>query len=218
MLKKKTLMAIIITTVMLICPLAGFTEDLKPIKLVKPQMDSGRMLMHVLKDRKSTRQFSPRKLPIRVLSTLLWSACGVNRPLSGGRTVPSPHKWYVIDIYVATADGVYLYDPLQHLLKQITKQDVRGLTGSQTFVRDAPVNLIYVSDLLKMPETNHEQKNFYSAVSTGFISQNVYLYCASEGLATVVRATVDRAPLAKAMKLRDDQMIVLTQTVGYPKK
>lgn len=203
---------------MLICPMTGLTEDLKPIKLVKPQMDSGRMLMHVLKDRKSTRQFSPRKLPIRVLSTLLWSACGVNRPLSGGRTIPSPHKWYAIDVYAATADGLYLYDPAQHILNPVIKKDIRGLTGSQSFVRDAPVNLIYVADFSRMPDTDADQKDFYSAVSTGFISQNVYLYCASEGLATVVRATIERVPLAQAMKLRDSQRIILTQTVGYPTK
>ncbi len=203
---------------MLICPLTGFTEDLKPIKLVKPQMDSGRMLMHVLKDRKSTRQFSPRKLPIRVLSTLLWSACGVNRPLSGGRTVPSAHKWNEIDIYVATATGLYVYDPNQHILKQVHAQDVRGFTGTQAFVKDAPVNLIYVADFTRIHDASPEQKIFYSAVSTGFISQNVYLYCASEGLATVVRATIDRTSLRKAMNLRDDQRIILTQSVGYPKK
>jgi SagB-type dehydrogenase family enzyme len=216
--KKKALISIVIATAFLLCPLTGLSEDLKPIKLVKPQMDSGRMLMHVLKDRKSSRLYSPRKLPIRVLSTLLWSACGVNRPLSGGRTVPSAHKWYVIDVYVATADGLYLYDPLQHILMPIDKQDIRGLTGTQKFVKDVPVNLIYVSNFSRMPDTDNDQKEFYSAVSTGFISQNVYLYCASEGLATVVRATIDRAPLAKAMKLRDDQMIILTQSVGYPKK
>jgi SagB-type dehydrogenase family enzyme len=216
--KKKVLMSIVIATAFLICPLTVLSEDLKPIILVKPQMDSGRMLMHVLKDRKSSRLYSPRKLPIRVLSTLLWSAYGVNRPLSGGRTVPSAHKWYAIDVYVATADGLYLYDPLQHILKPIDRQDIRGLTGTQKFVKDVPVNLIYVSNFSRMPDTDNDQKEFYSAVSTGFISQNVYLYCASEGLATVVRATIDRAPLAKAMKLRDDQMIILTQSVGYPKK
>jgi hypothetical protein len=216
--KKSMLISVFIATAVLLCPLNGMSQELKPIKLIKPQMDSGRMLMHVLKDRKSSRQFSNRKLPIRVLSTLLWAACGVNRPLTGGRTIPSPHKWYPIDVYVATADGLYLYDPVQHLLKPVLRQDIRGFTGSQNFVKDAPVNLVYVSDLSRMPDTNHEQKDFYSAVNTGFISQNVYLYCASEGLATVVRATVDSVGLAKAMKLRDDQMIILTQTVGYPKK
>lgn len=216
--KKTLLISLFMATAVLLCPLNGISQELKTVRLVRPQMDSGRMLMHVLKDRKSARQYSNRKLPIRVLSTLLWAACGVNRPLTGGRTIPSAHKWYPIDVYVATADGLYLYDPLQHLLKPVLRQDIRAFTGSQGFVKEAPVNLIYVSDLSRMPGTNQEEKGFYSAVNTGFISQNVYLYCASEGLATVVRATLDRPSLAKAMNLREDQMIILSQSVGYPKK
>jgi nitroreductase len=60
-----------------------------------------------------------------------------------------------------------------------------------------------------------EEKNLYSAADTGFIGQNVYLFCASEGLATVVRGSVDRPALAKVMKLRPEQKIILAQTVGY---
>lgn len=63
-----------------------------------------------------------------------------------------------------------------------------------------------------------EDKELYSAADTGFISQNVYLYCASERLATGVRGSTDRQTLAKTMKLRRDQKIILAQSVGYPKK
>jgi SagB-type dehydrogenase family enzyme len=193
-------------------------QELKPIELPKPQSDGGRPLMQVLKDRHTTRAFSTEKLPAQLLSNLLWAAFGINRPTTGGRTAPSAMNWQEIDIYVATADGLFLYDAKANLLKTVVKEDVRALTGSQTFVKEAPVNLIYVSDLARTNRASSEDRDLYTGADAGFISQNVYLFCASEGLATVVRGSVDRPALAKAMKLRPEQRIVLAQSVGKPKQ
>ena len=205
-------------TVLFVLPASTLAQELKAIQLSAPQTDGGRPLMQVLKDRASSRNFSPEKLPVQVLSNMLWAAFGVNRPESGGRTAPSASNSQEMDIYVAMADGLYLYDAKAHLLKPVLADDIRALTGRQAFVKDAPVNLIYVSDLLKMTRAAPEDRDFYAAAHTGFISQNVYLFCASEGLATVIRASIDRPALAKAMGLRRDQKITLAQTVGYPKK
>lgn len=196
-------------------------QELKPIKLLKPQLGSGRLLMQALKDRRSSRAFSSEKLPKQVLSNLLWAAFGVNRPESGKRTAPSPGNWQEMDVYVATADGLYLYDAKAHMLKPVLAEDIRAMTGTQRYVRDAPVNLIYVADYSRFPVDRPKEakdKDFLSAADTGFISQNVYLFCASEGLATVVRGMIDRPALAKVMGLRPDQKIILAQSVGYPKK
>jgi SagB-type dehydrogenase family enzyme len=195
-----------------------FAEELKPVQLPRPQMDGGRPLMQVLKDRSSSRSFSSEKLPSQVLSNLLWAASGINRPDSGKRTAPSAVNWQELDIYVATAEGLYLYDAKSHRLNPILSEDIRALTGRQPFVREAAVNLVYVADFSRMGRGTNEEKEFYSAADTGFIAQNVYLFCSSEGLATVVRASIDRPALAKVMKLRPDQKITLAQSVGYPKK
>jgi SagB-type dehydrogenase family enzyme len=215
----------LVLALLLCCPTLASTEDinlvsaqeLKPIQLPKPQTDGGKPLMQVLKDRKSSREFSTEKLPMQVLSNMLWAACGVNRP-DGKRTAPTAMNKQEIDVYVALAEGLYLYDAKEHILKLVLAEDIRAATGRQPFVKDAPVNLIYVSDFSKMGDASDDIKDFYSATDTGFVSQNVYLYCASEGLATVVRGAVDRPTLAKAMKLRPDQRVILAQTVGYPKK
>ena len=208
----------LVLTVLLICTTLTSAQELKPIQLLEPQMDGGRPLMQVLKDRKSSRAFSNEKLPMQVLSNMLWAAFGVNRTDSGKRTAPTAMNRQEIDIYVATADGLYLYDAKAHTLKPVLAEDIRASTGSQSFVQEAPVNLIYVADFSKMGKGKEEQKVFYSATDTGFISQNVYLYCASEGLATVVRGLVDKPALAKVMRLRPDQRVILAQSVGYPKK
>ncbi len=212
------LVAIFALVVLDICPNVIYPEDIKPIRLLEPQMDGGKPLMQVLKDRKSSRAFSTKKLPIQVLSNMLWAAFGVNRPDSGKRTAPSAVNWQEIDIYVAMARGLYLYDAKAHMLKPILSKDIRAMTGKQKFVKDAPVNLIYVADFSRIDRAKLEDKNFYSAADTGFISQNVYLFCASAGLATVVRGLVDRPALGKAMKLKPDQKVILAQSVGYPKK
>jgi SagB-type dehydrogenase family enzyme len=193
-------------------------QELKPIELPKPQLDGGRPLMQVLKDRHTTRAFSTEKLPYQMFSNLLWAAFGINRPDTGGRTAPSAMNWQEIDLYVATADGLFLYDAKANLLKPIVKEDIRALTGSQPFVKEAPVNLIYVSDLARTNRASSEDRDLYTGADAGFISQNVYLFCASEGLATVVRGSVDRLALAKVMKLRPEQRIVLAQSVGRPKQ
>jgi SagB-type dehydrogenase family enzyme len=217
--------AILVLAVLCVCPAltseqevkSASTQELKPIRLLQPQTDGGRPLMQVLKDRKTSRAFSSEKLPLQVLSNMLWAAWGVNRP-DGKRTAPSAVNWQEIDVYVALADGLYLYDAKANILQPILAGDIRAATGPQPFVKDAPVNLIFVADLSKMGNAPDDQKDFYSATDTGFISQNVYLYCASEGLATVVRGYVDKPTLAKVMKLRPDQKVILAQTVGYPKK
>jgi len=174
--------------------------------------------MQVLKDRSSSRSFRSEKLPLQVISNLLWAAFGINRPDTGKRTAPSAVNWQEIDIYIAMAEGLYLYDAKTHILKPVLSADIRAMTGRQEFVKDAPVNLIYVADFSRIGTATKEDKDLYSAADTGFIGQNVYLYCASEGLATVVRGSIDRQALAKAMKLRPEQKIILAQSVGYPKK
>jgi nitroreductase len=210
-------MAPLVVALLLLSPSWALAQELKAIQLPEPQMDGGRPLMRVLKDRMSSRTFSPDKLPIQMLSNMLWAAFGVNRPASGGRTAPSASNSQDMDIYVALVDGLFVYDAKANVLKPVLPNDIRPLTGRQAFVKDAPVNLIYVSDLSKMLRASPENRDFYAAAHSGFISQNVYLFCASEGLATVVRESIDRPALARAMRLRPDQKITLAQTVGYPK-
>lgn len=196
------------------CP----AEDLKAIVLPAPDTAGGKPLMQALKNRQSAREFSSEKLSLATLSNLLWAAWGINRPDSGKRTAPSASNREEIDIYVATADGLYLYEAKEHQLQPMLAADLRAQTGTQAYVATAPLNLVYVADFAKMGSESSEDKIFYSACDTGFIAQNVYLFSASEGLATVVRASLDRSALAKAMKLRPEQHITLAQSVGYPAK
>jgi SagB-type dehydrogenase family enzyme len=188
------------------------------IKLPAPQMDGGKSLMQALKERRSERSFISKKIPVNVLSNMLWAACGINRSDAGKRTAPSAMNRQSIDIYVALPEGLFLYEAKPHILKPVINQDIRALTGKQSFAAQAPVTLIYVADFKKMGNIAEEEKQFYAATDTGFISQNVYLFCASEGLGTVVRGSLDKEALAKSMKLSDHQKIVLAQSVGYPKE
>ena len=181
------------------------------IQLPAPQKTGGMPLMEALAARQSQRTFSPKPLSDQQLADLLWAAFGVNRA-DGKRTAPSAYNKQEIGIYVALPTGLYLYQAQSNTLERILDQDIRAQTGKQPFVKIAPVCLIFVSDYERMKN----EAEFYSATDTGYISQNVYLFCASAGLHTVVLGSVDRAALQAAMKLKPTQHVVLTQPVGLP--
>ena len=185
------------------------------IRLLEPMFEKGITLFDALRNRKSERVFSPGELSLQQLSDLLWAAVGVNRKDSGKRTAPTAHNDQEIDVYVAMKSGLYLYNAVDHVLELVLKEDLRDATGKQEFVSVAALNLVYVADFSKA-KGNEESKRFYSATDTGFISQNVYLYCATEGLATVVRGWVDKEALAEKMQLQPEQHVILAQTVGFP--
>lgn len=190
--------------------------EMADIALPAPRMEGGKPLLQVLNDRQSSRAFSPKALPDQVVSDLLWAAFGINRPDTGKRTAPSALNWQEVDIYAVMKDGAYLYDAQANTLRSVAPGDLREQAGSQAFVATAPLNLVYVADLSKMTVTDPEDQARYSGADVGFISQNVYLFCASEGLATVVRGLVDRDALAQALNLPIQKKIILAQTVGYP--
>ena len=203
--------------VLILLASAAWAEAPATIPLPKPNMTGGMPLMQALSARQSGREFSTEKLSPQALSNLLWAAYGVNRP-DGKRTAPSANNRQTIDVYVALAEGVYLYNAKEHRLDLVTTGDLRAATGLQPFVAQAPLDLVYVADFAKMAETPDATRTLYSAAETGFIGQNVYLYCASEGFSTVIRAMVNREELAKALHLRPEQKIMLSQTVGYPSR
>jgi SagB-type dehydrogenase family enzyme len=191
-------------------------QELKPIALPKPRTEGGKPLMQALQERKSTRSFRAEKLSPQMLSNLLWAAFGVNRA-DGRRTAPSAMNAQEIDIYVALPEGVYLFEAGPHRLAPVLAGDLRAQTGTQSYVAEAALNLVYVADYAK-GKANPNVTAGFAAADTGFIGQNVYLFCASEGLGTVFRASVDREALAKTLKLRPDQHVLYAQSIGYPKE
>ncbi len=188
----------------------------KPVLLPPPNRTGGLPLMSALAARRSSRSFSSEPLDMRLLSDLFWAATGVNRPDSGERTAPTARDRRDLEVYAAFEEGLYRYDVDAHALVPILSEDIRAVTGVQPFVATASLNLIFTSDLSKIAGEDRETKFIAAGSHAGFVSQNVYLFSASAGLATVVRGGFDKQRLAEAMHLGPDQLIVLTQTVGYP--
>lgn len=184
--------------------------------LPPPYLHGGLPLIDALHRRHSTREYIDRALPDDVLSNLLWAAFGVNRPKSGDRTAPYWRHVMVMDVYAAMADGVWLYSPVRHELLPYLSTDIRAQTGFQDFVGQAPLNLIYVAHGDRMHDISPEEKRLYASVDAAFIGQNVYLFCASEGLGTVFRGAVDQHKLGEALQLDEGQFVTFAQTVGYP--
>ena len=202
------------------------------VKLPAPQTSGGKPLMEALKLRQSTRgDFGPAvNLTQQQLSNLLWAANGVNREKGNMRTAPTAAGWNNIDIYVATSDGLFIYDAAAHALNVVKKEDVRATSGlegqaggmmTQDFAKTAPVSLVYVADMEKTGGMKWEGEDVgatWSYANAASIAQNVYLYCASEGLACILRAMIDPAQVAKSFNLRPGQRAILTTTIGqFPK-
>jgi nitroreductase len=192
------------------------------IVLPEPDITGGKPLMQALNERQSTREFTDGKISDQQLSELLWAAWGINRPEDKKRTAPSSRNMQEIDVYVSMQSGLYLYSAETHTLKQIHNRDIRSLCGTQDFVATAPLNLIYVADLGKLGKNEGDEITesdlLSSYANTGFIAQNVYLYCASANLGCVVRGMVPKAKLAPEMGLRSNQVIILGHTIGVPVK
>jgi hypothetical protein len=206
-------------------------QDIKPVVLLKPTTDGGKTVLKALKQRRTTREISDKKLSMQTLSDLLWAACGVNRKTGpfgiSGRTAASASNSQEVDVYVALQEGIYLYDPVHHRLVPVVAGDLRTLAigkGQAGTGDKAPVRLIYVADLYKLVHTQgyrepglldpEIQKSYYYA-DTGLIAGNVYLFAASQGLATWFH-NCNKPALAVKLNLRKDQRVLFGQTVGYP--
>ena len=188
------------------------------VKLPPPDKKGGKPLMQCLTERKSERSFSDRQLEPQVLSNLFYAAYGINRE-DGGRTAPSARNAQDMLVYAAMPSGLYLYNPADNTLELKLNKDIREKCGMQSDMhKKAALVLIYVSDTSKLKTSDKDVKEFYSANHTGYISQNVYLFCASEGLNTVVCAMIDKDALSKLMGLPENCMIQLIQPLGYPVK
>ena len=187
------------------------------ISLPAPDKSGGMPLMEAIARRRSMREFSRKELPLPLLANLLWAANGINRP-DGGRTAPSAMNTQEIDIYVALASGAYLYDTKANELQLVAGNDVRRVTGYQDFVDEAPLDLVYVADHGRMKLVPVSSRESFASAAAGAIAQNVYLFAAGNGLATVIRAWIDREAIANALGLPHDHQVLLSQTVGFQGK
>jgi len=184
-------------------------------KLPEPNKTGGKPLMQAMNERHSSRDFIEKDLTQQQISDLLWAAYGINRPDEGKHTVATSRNIQDMEVYLTTKDGAYLYLPKEHAIQKVLNIDIREITGKQDFVKVAAANLVYVSDFSKAGNGTDEVKTMTAATHCGFIGQNVYLYCASEGLISVFRAYFDNADVAKALNLSENKHVIYCQTVGY---
>jgi SagB-type dehydrogenase family enzyme len=195
-----------------------YNEITAEFKLPQPDQEGGISLMKAFKERKTIRNFDKNKpLSDQQISNLLWAANGINRPDTNKRTVPTASNNQEIDVYLFTEKAIYLYDAVSNTLKLKKEGDYRTQAGKNDFFTDAPVALVYVADFTRMSKYDEPSRNFYSATDVGFVSQNVYLYCASENLATVVCGYIDREGINSILEIPEGK-ILLSQPVGYPQK
>lgn len=196
---------------------AAGAQELRNIKLERPDMSRKVTMMKAFEERKSTRGFSAKELSLQDLSDLLWAAIGYNRPAEQKRTAPTAMNRQEVDVYVFSQNGVYLYDAASHELKQVSTTDAREYIASgQDFAKEAPISLLIVSDMKRFGSKDTGALAM-SAVDAGIVSQNISLFCAGAGLATVPRGTMNKAKLSELLGFDSDKVLQLNHPVGYTK-
>ncbi|MEI6091385.1 MAG: SagB/ThcOx family dehydrogenase [bacterium] len=186
------------------------------IQLPKPELDKGKSLMECLEKRQTTRTFTTEKLNNQKISNILWAANGLNRPEDNRYTAPTAMNMQELSLYLAKDDGLYFYNPIDNSLEKLANEDIRKETGTQVFVGKADFELIIVADIAKMGKVQDAARyQFYAGRDAGYISQNIYLICASEGIGTVARGSFDNDKIVKLMKLDKNKFITLVHTIGY---
>ncbi len=191
-------------------------QESKDIQLPAPRTSGGMPLMDALKVRQTGRVFNEQALEWQQVSDLLWAAWGINRPESGRRTAPSARNFQETTLYVSLKSGIYQWNEKSNVLSLLVAGDQRDKIGRQPFVATAPLIVIFVADYAKYGDMTPEQSSFYSGIDAGYISQNLYLYCASAKLSTVVLGSVNRDEVSKLLNLGEKQKVVVAQPVGYP--
>lgn len=194
------------------------SEAQEQFDLPAPVIAGGVPLMDALHQRRSRREFSNEPITDQQLSDLLWAAFGVNKRVEfrdklGMRTAPTARNNQEIDVYVFLPSGVYLYDGWNNRLILVRGGNYRTQAGTQEFYAEVPLALCIVADFDRMGSYTEEQKVFYSAVDAGYVSQNIYLYCESAGLATVACGRIDRERLSDILKLGNAKAM-LSHPVG----
>lgn len=197
------LKSLVLSTILLMTSCNITAQD---IQLPEPTRNGGMPLMEAVNNRQSSREFTDATLTHQQLSDMLWIACGYNRP--DKRTVATALNRQEMSAYVITPEAVYRYEPKENKLIHINSGDHRSVSAMQDYAKVAPLNVALVADLAK------QDKDIFAAMTVGAMSNNIYLWCASEGFKTVVRASFDQEGLKKALKLNDKETVLLVQTVG----
>ena len=201
----------------LILILASVTIQAQNITLPTPAKKGGSSTIESLWKRHSVRSFQQKDLPMQTLSNLLWAATGLNRK-DGKRTNPTAMNKQEISVYAFMKKGVYLYDHKKHTLILKKEGDHRNLVAhGQNFVNDAPVSLVLVGDLSLFPNSSSSDVVTTVGIDAGIACENINIFCASAGLATVPRITMDKAGIKKLLNLSDKQIPFINNPVGFEK-
>jgi len=203
----------------LIINITAFSQAPKIITLNEPDTTRGSNTMKAFADRASQKDYDTTDLSLQDLSDLIWAANGFNRTDTQKRTAPSAINAQDIDIYAFMKNGVYLYNAFDNDLELVVEGDYRDIiAGQQHWVKEAPVICVLISDISKFKHGTHEQQLTWAAFDAGIVSQNISIYCASVGLATRPRASMDNEKIIKTLNLKDSQYPMLNNPVAYPKE
>ena len=194
--------------------------EFKTIKLEAPVTTGGMPLFEALSKRKSNRDFDDTKfISLSQLSQLLWCCYGTNAE-DQHKVVPSALHMNPLTVYAFMKCGTFKYCPESSELQPVKEGDNRALAGFQPFVKNAALNILIVTDLtvpnpMKGLNLTEELRMQSSLLDASHCCQNVYLYCASEGLKCVERGGFDHDKIMDFLGLDKKYRPMISLSVGY---
>ena len=170
--------------------------------------------------RRSVRQFTGQPLELAQIAQLAWAGQGITEPERGFRTAPSAGAIYPIELYFATQQGLFVYNPYQHSLEQIFAPDIRGSLAEaalrQEVVAAAPCDIIIAGSVGKVVGKYGNNARRFMTLEAGHVGQNILLQAASLELGAVPVGAFDVRAVRRVCRLPSHLEPLEIICVGYP--
>jgi SagB-type dehydrogenase family enzyme len=210
---------VILTCTAVFC-LAQYKPPLETVQLSEPRLTGPMSLEQTLAERRSIRNYSSRPLDLTQISQLAWAAQGITEKQKGFRTAPSAGAVYPIELYFATQDGLFVYQPAKHCLGKISVRDLRSRLASasmgQSWVAQAGCDIIIAGSVQKLAVRYGGRAEKFMLLEAGHIAQNIHLQAVSLGLASVPIGAFDISQVHSICNLPITLEPLYIICVGYP--
>jgi len=208
-------------------------KDQKILKLPKPQLKDKMTIEEALKSRRTIRKFSDKEIGLPIVSQLLWALQGITNTEKTPegkkllhRASPSAGRTYPLEIYLASSNGLYHYEPRRHILSLLNEEDPRvnlseaaATPLNKEAIKTAPLTIILAADNEKALKATPLMENAVRFVhlEAGHATQNLILQAASFGLGVCTITSYNAAKVYETLKLPLNHRPIYLLPIGFPK-
>jgi nitroreductase len=161
-------------------------------------MINGLQMLDIISGRQSDRKYDPKPVEKEKLDRIIEAA-----RMSASANNAQPWKFIVVN------------DP--DLIKKIAEAASSKLLGMNSFVGQAPVQIVIVREKADIPTraASVVKKRDYSLIDIGIASENICLQAEAEGLGSCMIGWFDERTIKKHLGIPASKRVELIITLGY---